>query len=150
MEMQQHVFTAAVSHPWDTSSLLNSWSNREHKAHCNCFSREAVQLYPPQLHHGMGPQPRQKQSYRHNSSNCLRDVQLLVPVLPSVRRHRIDRVLHFPVLWDTLMWSSTQELNFTLSACLVWTGHPASKTMQQSFKYSNPVYIKNPQWTAQF
>lgn len=34
----------------------HSWSSREHKAHCKCFSREVVQLsHPPQLCHGKGP-----------------------------------------------------------------------------------------------
>lgn len=56
----------------DTSPVLPSWRSREHKAHCICFSWEAVQLlHSPQeggLKPGRGHRPGVKQSSRPSAS----------------------------------------------------------------------------------
>lgn len=111
---------AAVPYPCDMSSLLHSWSSREHKTHYRCFSREAMHSFT----HlrgiiGRGHRSRQEQSSRSSASNsatCLKVICFPSPVLPSVKCQESDFGLHFPVLWDVLMWSPTQELDFTIAA----------------------------------
>lgn len=68
---------------------------------------------------GRGHRSRQEQSSRSSASNsatCLRVICFPSPVLPSVKCLESDFGLHFAVLWDVLIWSPTQELDFTIAA----------------------------------
>lgn len=54
-QRQPSHFLVAVSYPCEMSSLLHSWSSREHKAYSKCLSMGAAQpARPTQLRHGKG------------------------------------------------------------------------------------------------
>lgn len=102
--------TAAVPRPCDTSSLLRSRRTKPTASvspGTPCNSLTCLSCIT-----GRGHRPREKQSSRPgaspNSSSCLKVIHLPAPALPSVKCQESYFGLHFPVLRDILIWSSTQ------------------------------------------